>query len=281
MSGFNADSNFCRNCRAPANSHFCPECGQETKLHVPSLGEFVHELVGHYVAIEGKLWRTVKTLLFKPGELTLDYLAGRRASYIQPLRLYLTFSLLFFGLLQITNVSLFEAQPDHAGIHATVAQSNVPDFALPALGGIGTRMNTNIRHLAALPMEEQTAILSHRLLHYSPYAMFLLLPLFALYLKILYWGTKRYYGEYVLFALHVQSFAFALFSLLLLAPWFWLRLLLSIWLLLYLPVALKRVFCYPRGATVWRWLLLMAMHGVTLLLLIGGMILLATFSNIA
>jgi len=286
VSEINSVPNYCRNCSAQANGKYCPECGQETRLHVPSLGEFAHELVGHYIAVEGKLWLTVKTLLFKPGALTLDYFAGRRATYIQPLRLYLTLSVLFFALLQFSNITSFESSPSKSAatdlrVDAVAEKDNVPDFTIPALGGIGTRMNANIRHLSALPMEEQMSILTHRLIHYSPYAMFMLLPLFALYLKLLYHGTRRYYGEHFLFALHVQSFTFAMFTLLLLAPWFWIKLILSAWLIVYLPVALSRVFSYSRRATAWRWVLLMLMYGVTLLLLIAGMILLAAFSNIA
>ena len=43
----------CRNCGTQAPLKFCPECGQETTLHPPTLREFLHEFVGHYVALEG------------------------------------------------------------------------------------------------------------------------------------------------------------------------------------------------------------------------------------
>mgnify|MGYP001057476860 CR=1 FL=1 len=72
---------------------FCPVCGQETNLRPPRLGEFLQQFGGAYFATEGALWRTLKLLLFKPGELTRQYLAGRRKHYVLPLRLYLTISL--------------------------------------------------------------------------------------------------------------------------------------------------------------------------------------------
>ena len=68
----------CRNCGEQAPLNFCPECGQETTPHPPTLGEFLHEFVGHYVALEGALWQTLKLLLTKPGRLTREYLEGRR-----------------------------------------------------------------------------------------------------------------------------------------------------------------------------------------------------------
>ena len=52
----------CPNCEtafdsAVAAPHYCPHCGQEAVLHPPSVGEFLHEFVGHYIALEGALWR--------------------------------------------------------------------------------------------------------------------------------------------------------------------------------------------------------------------------------
>ncbi|MEO8936515.1 MAG: hypothetical protein ABI277_01960, partial [Burkholderiaceae bacterium] len=48
----------CRNCGSLAEQVHCPVCGQLTALHPPSVGEFVQEFLGHYVAFEGPLWRT-------------------------------------------------------------------------------------------------------------------------------------------------------------------------------------------------------------------------------
>ena len=60
----------------------------------------MHEFIGHYVAVEGKLWRTLKLLIFRPGQLTLEFLRGCRVPYINPLRLYLTMSLVVFALIK-------------------------------------------------------------------------------------------------------------------------------------------------------------------------------------
>jgi hypothetical protein len=53
----------CPSCHFPAQGNFCSHCGESTHPHPPSAGEFLHEFVGHYVALEGKLWRTLRTLL--------------------------------------------------------------------------------------------------------------------------------------------------------------------------------------------------------------------------
>ena len=55
---------------------YCPHCGQETKLRLPTLREFVREAAGRYVAFDGRFWRTVFALLLRPGFLTREYFAG-------------------------------------------------------------------------------------------------------------------------------------------------------------------------------------------------------------
>mgnify|MGYP003338492552 CR=1 FL=1 len=56
----------CPNCGFDLGScpqaRFCPECGQETHLHPPTLWEFIHEFITHYVALEGVLWRSLRAL---------------------------------------------------------------------------------------------------------------------------------------------------------------------------------------------------------------------------
>jgi hypothetical protein len=96
----------CRNCGAvpvpqTPPPHFCAQCGQERTLHPPTLREFLHEFIGHYVALEGALWRSLALLLGRPGRLTREYLEGRRRRYVLPLRLYLTASFVFFVVIKL------------------------------------------------------------------------------------------------------------------------------------------------------------------------------------
>ncbi|WP_396268313.1 DUF3667 domain-containing protein [Ideonella sp.] len=96
-------SDHCLNCATPLapEAKFCHACGQDTANHPPSLFEFVHEFVAHYVALEGTLWRSLKGLAFRPGFLTVEYLAGRKARYVLPLRLLLTLGFVFFLLVKL------------------------------------------------------------------------------------------------------------------------------------------------------------------------------------
>lgn len=93
------DLPYCRNCHytlaAPRPRH-CGHCGQETDLHPPSVREMFTEYLGHYVALDGPLWRTLWALIALPGHLTVAYFHGQRRRYVLPLRVYLSASFLFF-----------------------------------------------------------------------------------------------------------------------------------------------------------------------------------------
>src|SRR3954466_14680330 len=88
----------CLNCGEPVSQRYCSACGQAAIDPNPTLGEFVHEAAGEFLHWDGKLAATFRLLFTKPGELTREYLAGRRASYLSPLRVYLTCSVVFFAL---------------------------------------------------------------------------------------------------------------------------------------------------------------------------------------
>ena len=86
----------CLNCGRPLTGQYCAGCGQKQRDTDPTLREFLHETTAELAQWDGKIPSTLKTLFFKPGALTLDFLAGRRARWLQPLRLYLICSLAFF-----------------------------------------------------------------------------------------------------------------------------------------------------------------------------------------
>ncbi|MFO1414937.1 MAG: DUF3667 domain-containing protein [Burkholderiales bacterium] len=94
-----ASSRVCRNCAAPISGHFCANCGQETRVALPTFGMFMKEAAGRYVALDGRMWRTLWALVARPGFLTLEYLQGRRRRYIRPARLFLVLYLVLFALI--------------------------------------------------------------------------------------------------------------------------------------------------------------------------------------
>lgn len=258
------DGTLCRNCGALAPGLYCPHCGQETKLRLPTLREFIREAAGRYVALDGRFWRTLVALTFRPGFLTREYIAGRRRRYIRPARLYLFATLIFFAAsrLFIDPVSFLDvtaeaddrksparaASKSESKAHAAEDRIEFPiadndDRALPHA------LRQRWDRFQRLPRSEKADQLVDGSLRYAPYAMFALLPMFAFLLKLAYLGRhRRYpgrpqlYGEHLVFAAHVHAFMFVAGTAMLLVRWTWLQSALWAWLIVYLVWALRAVY---------------------------------------
>lgn len=86
----------CLNCNAFLYGEYCSHCGQHVKHHVHSTAHVAAELFEDLTHADHRVWHTLKPLLLRPGEVTVEYLRGKRASYTPPFRLYIVLSLLFF-----------------------------------------------------------------------------------------------------------------------------------------------------------------------------------------
>ncbi len=283
-------ADVCKNCGTATHGNYCSQCGQPAHVHVPSAREFLHEFFGHYVALEGKLWKSLALLLFKPGFLSREYIEGRRVRYLEPLRLYLSFSIVFFALVKLSGVELFNpdvaVQPPAASAPAAERKANagigvvtggesetLDDFRLRMVrwaAAIDPTLGSKLDRFTSQPVPVQQEAIKRAFFGYAPYAIFALMPVFAGYLKLLYLGSGRRYGEHFLFALHTNAFAFFMLSVLILLPkhWDFIRLLLNLWLAFYLPTAMRRVYGGTRLLTGLRWLVLMTLHLLSIILAI-------------
>lgn len=235
---------YCRNCSlflGPRPANYCPNCGQDTALHPPTAWEFLHEFVSHYVALEGRLTRTLGLLLFRPGELTARYLAGRKNSYVLPLRLYLSASIVFFLVVKIFGAgSLVKNNiEDGRDATATTVTAGAPQKGL-RVGHAGVpveafvvdresmqspfadvvqcdsfaavqcaRLKSYLKEkYQAQTMAEVGRQVKDRTISLAPYAIFAFVPLFALFTRLLYLRRRMLYGEHLVYAFHVHAFAF-------------------------------------------------------------------------
>lgn len=193
----------CPNCGTRHGGNYCPHCGQDARVRLPTVRKFLVELIEKYLGVEGRLPLTLRQLFLHPGAMTADYLAGRRQRYVSPLRLYLAVSLLFFlGLMQVPGLSVVIAR---TGVE--INTEPVADLRLEANTGIAA-IDARVAAFARLDVEARNRLLRQGIVREAPKAMLLLIPLFAALLWLLYRG--RYYGEHLLTALHFHSFAFVL-----------------------------------------------------------------------
>lgn len=265
----------CANCGATAPGTYCPACGQETLRRLPTARVFLREAMGRYVALDGRLWRTLAALLFRPGFLTTEYFAGRRRRYIRPARLFLVLSLALFAAIRIFADPAFVVPPEQfdaaPGKSATKPAARVevdgeggtvriPGFAirvdpegnLGVEGGeshVRSELQRRFERFNHLSGQEKSDQVFAGTVRYGPYAMFVLMPLFAWLLQIAYVGRRRKYpnrphryAEHLVFAAHTHAFVFLIALLALALPWSPLRAGLALWWLLYGPWAAKGVY---------------------------------------
>jgi hypothetical protein len=86
----------CLNCGTIVQGRFCHVCGQENLEPKESFWHLVVHFFNDITHFDGKFFTTVKDLLFRPGFLSKEYIAGRRASYLNPIRMYIFTSAIFF-----------------------------------------------------------------------------------------------------------------------------------------------------------------------------------------
>jgi hypothetical protein len=86
----------CLNCGFHVDKHYCSNCGQPNIELKESFWAFIGHSIAHYFHFDSKFFQTMSPLLTKPGTVTLDYIAGKRARYINPVNLYIFVSIVYF-----------------------------------------------------------------------------------------------------------------------------------------------------------------------------------------
>jgi len=243
----------CPNCGALRIGAYCAVCGQKAVPLNPTLKYFVHELTHELLHLDGKIFRSVRLLLTRPGFLTREIFRGRRASYISPIRLYLTASILSFALGAFGGFDSvnFEITPD-AGEAVTPAQV---EEATGVQSSIGSALNV-----------------------WLPRAMFVLVPLFAALVMLFRRGSGRTYPQHLYFALHVHAAWFvanAVDSLFEAVPW--LRFanpvvdrVTELYTLAYFFLAFWRTYETTLWGTLWRTVCIGLIYGLALILVVGA-----------
>jgi hypothetical protein len=107
------DHGLCLNCGTALVGAYCHACGQAEHVH-RTLGSIGHDLLHGVFHFEGKIWRTLPMLVFRPGELTRRYIAGERARFVSPLALFLFMVFLMFASIHTFDGDLVGGMPPAA-----------------------------------------------------------------------------------------------------------------------------------------------------------------------
>ncbi len=205
--------------------HFCAACGQRDIPPYPSVRELAVDAISEFSGWDGRLSSTLRTLVRRPGLLTREFLEGRRARYISPLRLYLSLSVAYFLLASVVpNVRIGDRE---TGLNVVTTRTGdtisrarrVGDAASGALES-GVALTAAERAKALEEIERAPPVLrpflrktvedpggfKRGVIETMPKMLFLLLPLFAGIVALFYRGRK--YPEHLYFAIHLHAFVF-------------------------------------------------------------------------
>ncbi len=280
-----AEEAACANCGAALFGPFCAQCGQRAESRVMSLRSIIEDALEDQLSLNAALPRTLATLLRRPGRLTTEYVRGRVMRYIPPMRLYLGVSVLYFLLYAVVPRPYEQIVQERrtpsaaAGIQLSAGPTTGPqrgaayapvrlklgDAAIPAwLRPAAARLGAQMKRLKAMDPQKASQLITSGMAGAAPKVMFVMLPIFALLLKLLYVRRQRLYVEHFVFALHVHALAFLVFMPLLFLHSGW-KMLGYGGIALYVLLALRAVYGQGWGRTVLKFALL----GASYLVVIG------------
>ncbi len=107
----------CLNCGHMLQGPWCHHCGQPVKGMVRHFTSIIGDVADTLFEYDGRIWRTLVPLYFRPGRITCDFIAGRRMRYVLPFRLFFVLSVVTFLMLQ------FVFMPQGVGFNLTGSSS--------------------------------------------------------------------------------------------------------------------------------------------------------------
>jgi len=271
----------CMNCGSPLLGRYCSQCGQDNRDRIGPLRELLADVLDELFSLDGRLFRTTKHLVTRPGALTTAYLGGQRVPYLRPFRLFVV-----SGILILLVTSLGRTLTDSRGVPMLKPAVNVfisgdeiqrmyaeadSARARGTLTGSVEAVFIDGAAKAGENPDRVNRIFQERLSILAA----MLLPAFAGLLQLLFGG--RFYTEHVIHALHLHAFLFLLASAYLtvtyvirtidatqtaevLIP---LAALTTVGTLLWYGFrSLRRVYGQPFQTTLWKGGLLLVMNGL-------------------
>ncbi|BAU54405.1 DUF3667 domain-containing protein [Mucilaginibacter gotjawali] len=277
--------NNCLNCGTTLEGKYCHNCGQENLEIKESFGHMMNHAISDYFHFDHQFFHTLKPLLFKPGFLTNEYMAGRRVQYLHPVKMYIFISLVYFLLFfqqkggDVIKVDFKEMTTEQMNAAVKQIQQNqyIPAKAkkeaiddLYKDNGYKVINNKVVKDTSKMARDrikkekadphmfaptaidtsfEQYTLNQHKmpaakrdgwferyynqkayainkqkinikevveegLKHNFPKVMFLLLPLFALILRITFYRNKKFYVEHLIYSFHLHCFIFLFLTIL-------------------------------------------------------------------
>ena len=226
----------CLNCNTQLHGRFCHVCGQENTDPRESIWSIISHFFNDITHFDGKFFTTAGKLLVKPGFLPLEFIKGRRASYLHPIRLYVFTSAVFFIIFYAVispsinkisgdgDFSIYIGKPQYVQAidtirasmpYKTIAQYDSAQQTLPPgkRDGWFTRKlrESNIKRMSKYEgrNDMMASGVINNFIHTFPYLLFVSLPICALFLQLLFITNKNnVFAGHTIYLVYLYVFTF-------------------------------------------------------------------------
>ncbi|MBR8535661.1 DUF3667 domain-containing protein [Carboxylicivirga sediminis] len=241
---------ICKNCDNQFSGKYCSNCGQSVKELERPIRFMIADFMGTIITFDTRLVKTLVTILFKPGRLTLDYIAGKRARYMPPFRFYLFISFVMFLLMSIVTNNSIQYNYDNTknkvetgkaeitamvdsvkhsndsiyvaareAIKAELDSSQIDSTELDKMDSFIADIENAVEDVddsdskyakTARMIKDYPELYVNKLYQFTSWSLFLFMPIFAFFLWISFFRTRSLYIGHLIFALNIHSFIFTI-----------------------------------------------------------------------
>jgi hypothetical protein len=193
------DAITCKNCGHTIKQNFCPNCGEKRfNKNQLSFSHFVGEIFEGLTHFDNKFLRTVKTLVAKPGQLSLDYSEGIKVRYMRPIQVFLVVNLIYFFF--VTG-NIFSLQLQTYLNYKTFFDYNTKEIIKNRLAE------------TSLTLGEYQELFNERVKENSKEFIFVFVPFYAVCFALLFFWKRKKFVEHIVFAAHFVCFMLLFFLL--------------------------------------------------------------------
>lgn len=189
----------CPTCSSMISTPYCPTCGERPpSARDLTLRGLLAQLFHAFSTIDGRLLRSLRSLVTRPGMLTVSYVQGRRIPYIGPFQLFLIANVLFFAMQSLTNTNIVSSTLDshlHNQDWHAVAQ----------------RLVTHRLETKQTTLDLYAPIFNRAVVLYAKSFIILMVLPFAILLLIMFYKKRQPFVAHVVFSLYFYAFLLLLF----------------------------------------------------------------------